>query len=124
MGDAIVRTKACTKEHDMINKQKALDDFQITEKEYDELLGEFIIQADDKIVGIRQCISTGNMVEAEYHAHSLKGVAGNLRLETCYRITSLIDDVLKKNHSVGIDDLLLELVKSIDEVRSSITAQP
>ncbi len=124
MGCALVRTKACEKEHDMINKQKALDDFQITEAEYDELLGEFIAQADDKIVGIRQCMLDGKVLEAEHHAHSLKGVAGNLRLDDCYRVTSMIDDILKKNQPFPLDELLLDLEKTIGEIRNSIRTRP
>jgi HPt (histidine-containing phosphotransfer) domain-containing protein len=120
MGGKIVLRNTGEKEYEMINKQKALDDFQISEKEYDELLVEFVSQADDKIISIKQCLSDGKVLEAEHHTHSLKGVAGNLRLDDCYRIASTIDDVLKKNQQVSIDQYILELKHSIDEVRSSI----
>jgi HPt (histidine-containing phosphotransfer) domain-containing protein len=107
----------------MINKQKALDDFQISEKEYDELLVEFVSQADNKIICIKQCLSEGKVLEAERHTHSLKGVSGNLRLDDCYRIVSTIDEVLKKNQQVPVDHYIQELEHSIDDVRSSINSQ-
>jgi two-component system, sensor histidine kinase and response regulator len=104
----------------MIDKKKALDDFQITEKDYDEMLVEFIAQADDSIIRIEATLREGAIVEAERFAHSLKGVAGNLRLEACYLVASEIDAVLKKGPPVFIDQLLSDLRKTIDEIRASI----
>jgi HPt (histidine-containing phosphotransfer) domain-containing protein len=107
----------------MIDKKKALDDFQISEKEYDELLVEFTAQAEEKIVGMEQCLRDGKVEEAQHHAHSLKGVAGNLRLDDCYRIVMAIDGALKKKPPFPIDESLLELKEAIDEVRKSIKLQ-
>jgi two-component system, sensor histidine kinase and response regulator len=105
----------------MIDKKRALEDFQITEKEYDELLVEFIAQAEEKVAGIEQCLRDGKVEEAERQAHSLKGVAGNLRLDDCYRVAVTIDGALKKIPPLPVEDSLMELKKAIDDVRKSIT---
>lgn len=104
----------------MINKKKALDDFQITEQEYDEMLVEFIAQADEKISGIEGLLCEGKVQEAERHAHALKGVAGNLRLDACYSIASTIDGALKNSPPLPIETHLVDLRKAVDEVRLSI----
>jgi HPt (histidine-containing phosphotransfer) domain-containing protein len=104
----------------MIDKKKALDDFQITEKEYDELLVEFVAQADEKIIGIEASLREGNLQEAAQLAHSLKGVSGNMRLDDCYRFSSAIDGALKNIPPLPIDASLSDLKSAVDEVRKSI----
>ena len=104
----------------MINKQKALDDFQISEKELDEMLSEFVVQADDTINAIEKKLGEGKVHEAERCAHSLKGVSGNLRLDECFRIATILDDYLKKNESAPAVRILGELKKAVEEVRGSI----
>ena len=104
----------------MIDKKKALDDFLISEKEYDEMLAEFAVQADETISSIGNAIGQGKIEEAERFAHSLKGVSGNLRLDDCYLIASAIDACLKKGPPESVDRLLSDLKKAVDEVRHSI----
>jgi histidine phosphotransfer protein HptB len=106
----------------MIDKKKALDDFLISEKEYDEMLAEFAAQADETISAIGNAIGKGKIEEAEHFAHSLKGVSGNLRLDGCYLIASTIDTCLKKGSPESVDRLLSDLKKAVDEVRHSIRA--
>jgi HPt (histidine-containing phosphotransfer) domain-containing protein len=105
----------------MVDKQKALDDFQITEKEYDEMLVEFVAQADEKISRITLELAAGKVHEAAFHAHSLKGVAGNLRLDDCYSAASKADAFLKNAASVPGDLNLADLKNAVDEGRKSIT---
>jgi HPt (histidine-containing phosphotransfer) domain-containing protein len=105
----------------MIDKKKALDDFLITEKEYDEMLSEFTLQADDAGQSIENALGEGKVAEAERFAHSLKGVSGNLRLDDCYRIAANMDECLKKGESVSAARLLNDFRKAVDEVRNSVT---
>jgi HPt (histidine-containing phosphotransfer) domain-containing protein len=104
----------------MIDKTRALNDFQITEKDFDEMLVEFVTQANDNIRNLKKELFEGNVEAAERFAHSLKGVAGNMRLDNCYRVASDVDAALKKGPPVSIDPLLDDLEKAVDEVRSSI----
>jgi HPt (histidine-containing phosphotransfer) domain-containing protein len=104
----------------MIDKKRALDDFQITEKDFDEMLVEFVTQADETIINLKKELSEGNIETAERFAHSLKGVAGNMRLDNCYRVASDVDAALKLGPPVSIEALLVDLKKAVDEVRSSI----
>lgn len=106
----------------MIDKKKALDDFLISEAEYDEMLAEFAAQADETIIAIEHALGEGRADEAERFSHSLKGVSGNLRLDDCYRIASAIDACLKKGPPVSVGPLLGDLKKAVDEVRHSIRA--
>jgi HPt (histidine-containing phosphotransfer) domain-containing protein len=108
------------KEKKMIDKKQALDDFQITEEMYDEMLVEFVAQAEEKVCFIEEELQKKNTKEAEQHTHSLKGVAGNLRLNRCFMIASAIDKVLKSDSSPSLAAEILDLKNAIDEVRNSI----
>ncbi len=104
----------------MLNKKRALDDFQITEEMYDEMLVEFVQQTKETIVAIEQTMQRGAVQEAERCAHSLKGVAGNLRLDDCYTIAAALDGALKKDPPEPIDGYLVALKKALDEIRASV----
>jgi HPt (histidine-containing phosphotransfer) domain-containing protein len=104
----------------MIDKKRALDDFLITEKEYDEMLAEFVVQADQAMGSIETAVRAGKVTEAERFAHSLKGVSGNLRLDECYRIATIVDDCLKKGESAAASPHLENFKTAIAEVRNSI----
>jgi HPt (histidine-containing phosphotransfer) domain-containing protein len=104
----------------MIDKQKALDIFHITLEEYDEMLVEFVTQADEKITEIEKLIKEGKGVDAERQTHSLKGVSGNLRLDDCYLAASQIDAALKNEQSISSNPDLTDLKRAIDEIRASV----
>ena len=104
----------------MIDKKKALDDFQITEKDFDEMLVEFVTQADENIRSMEKALLEGKVQEAERFAHSLKGVAGNMRLDNCFLVATKVDAVLKMGPPVSVETLLGDLKKAVDEVRLSI----
>jgi HPt (histidine-containing phosphotransfer) domain-containing protein len=106
----------------MIDKKRALDDFLISEREYDEMLSEFVSQANDTISAIERTVGEGKVPEAERFAHSIKGVSGNLRLDECYRIATAVDECLKKGEAATASSLLNDLKKAVDEVRRSIRA--
>jgi HPt (histidine-containing phosphotransfer) domain-containing protein len=104
----------------MVDKKQALEDFQITEDMYDEMLVEFVTQAEEKIRRIVEELEKGNSEEAEQHAHSLKGVAGNLRLTRCFEIASAIDKVLKVDPKPSLGPEIQDLKNAVTEVRESI----
>jgi HPt (histidine-containing phosphotransfer) domain-containing protein len=107
-------------EDSMLDKSKAMNDFQITEQEYDELLSDFAAQAAEKIDTFESAVKRGDMKEASGIAHSLKGVAGNLRLDDCYNSARSIEAALKGNDCATIDSELSNLKKAVDEIRTVI----
>lgn len=104
----------------MLDKSKAMNDFQITEEVYDELLADFVAQAEEKTKDIESTVKRGGIKEAADIAHSLKGVAGNLRLDDCYNIARSIELALKGNTLETIESEVSNLKKAVKEIRAVI----
>jgi|WetSurMetagenome_2_1015567.scaffolds.fasta_scaffold211004_3 HPt (histidine-containing phosphotransfer) domain-containing protein len=104
----------------MIDKSKAMNDFQITEQIYDELLTDFVVQADERIKAFESAVKNNDRKEAADIAHSLKGVAGNLRLDDCYNIARSIEIALKGNERATLDSEIANLKKAVAEIRTVI----
>lgn len=104
----------------MFDKSKAMNDFQITEREYDELLSDFVAQAAEKINTLESAVKNGGMKEAADIVHSLKGVAGNLRLDDCYNIVRSIEIALKGNAFATVDGEISNLKKALDKIGAVI----
>jgi HPt (histidine-containing phosphotransfer) domain-containing protein len=107
-----------------LDKLKALADFNITEQEYDGLLSEFVEQADQKIILIEKAIIADARSDAAELVHSLKGMAGNMRLDTCYDIARGIELDLKKCGKEYLDRRIADLMIAVNDVRSSIKYRP
>ena len=103
----------------MLDKTRALDELEMTEEEYDELLQAFVELADEQIVGLESAVSSGNDNEARELAHSLKGAAGNLRLDDCLAIASAIELALTEHRKDGFREQLDALAVALEEVRTS-----
>jgi HPt (histidine-containing phosphotransfer) domain-containing protein len=104
----------------MLDKHKAIDAFHVTEAEYDQLLGEFVVQAEEKISMLTAALRRGDMTEAARITHALKGVSGNLRLETSFEISKNMDRAMKENNPAVMDRYISDLKAAVDEIRSSI----
>lgn len=107
-----------------LDKSKALADFNISEQEYDELLLEFVQQAEEKIILIENALTAGVISDAAEFAHSLKGVAGNMRLDTCFNIAHGIELNLKNGATKYIDRRISDLRSAIANIRDSIVRWP
>ena len=105
----------------MFEKKKALDVFQISEEAYDELLKEFIAQADVKIKVVEGALENGDTETAAREIHSFKGVAGNMRLDDCYRAVVAVESALRSNNGAEAKKQLPSLRTSVDEIRESVT---
>ena len=103
-----------------LDKSKALADFNISEQEYDELLSEFVEQAEKHIIMIEKAMTAGAMNDASEHAHSLKGMAGNMRLDTCFDIARDIESNLKKGVTEYLDRRIADLKIAVAVIRDSI----
>jgi HPt (histidine-containing phosphotransfer) domain-containing protein len=108
----------------LLDKSKALADFNIPEPEYDELLLEFVQQAEEKIVQIENALTAGVIGDAAELAHSLKGVAANMRLDTCFDIARGIELNLKKGATKYIGRRISDLRSAIANIRDSIVRWP
>jgi HPt (histidine-containing phosphotransfer) domain-containing protein len=108
----------------MIDKSKAMRDYQLTEEQYDEMLGEFVTQAEEAVSALESAVPEGRTTEAADVAHSLKGVAGNLRLDDCYAIARDIELALKGNVPGTVESEISNLKKAVEEIRSVIKNNP
>jgi HPt (histidine-containing phosphotransfer) domain-containing protein len=104
----------------MFEKKKALDVFQISEEAYDELLKEFIAQADVKIKAVEGALENGDTETAAREIHSFKGVAGNMRLDDCYQATIAIESAIRSNDKASIEHWFIDLRRWVDEIRLSV----
>ena len=108
----------------MFDKTKALNVFQITENEYDELLREFVDQAGIKIETAESALKKGDAETVAREIHSLKGVAGNMRLDDCYNAAIAVESAMRSNDKASIDHWFIYLRRSVDEIRVCIQPGP
>ena len=104
----------------MIDKSKAMRDYRLTEEQYDGMLGEFVAQADAAAASLASAVHAGRVTEAAAIAHSLKGVAGNLRLDDCFTIARNIEFALKRNDTGTVEAEIANLKKAVEEVSAAI----
>jgi HPt (histidine-containing phosphotransfer) domain-containing protein len=104
----------------MIDKSEALRAYQITEEQYDELLADFVAQAAGTIAAIEASTLRGDPKAAAPAVHSLKGVAGNLRLTGCFTIAQGIEAALRGNDRAAIDAGIARMKTAIEEIRASM----
>lgn len=106
----------------MIDKSKALNEFRISEAEYDELLREFIVQTDGRLPAIETALDAGDRAGASREIHALKGVAGNMRLDDCYNAAAAFESATKSADAASQRIWLSKLRRFVDEIRLSITS--
>ena len=104
----------------MIDKTRALRDFGISEAVLDEMLKEFIVQAEGFAGEIENSAQENDFVAPARQAHSLKGVSGNLRLDTCYETAVSLEASVKAHDGPACRRALVELRKNIEDIRTSI----
>ena len=104
----------------MFEKKKALDVFQISEEAYDELLKEFIVQADAKIIAVASALEHDDTETAAREIHSFKGVAGNMRLDDCYNAVAAVESALRSKDAAAAGKHLACLRSCVDEIRLGI----
>lgn len=104
----------------MFDKKKALAVFKISEEEYDELLNEFIAQAEQKINAVASALDNNDTETAAGETHSFKGVAGNMRLDDCYDAIVAVESALRSHDCASAKQQVLRLRTCVAEIRSSI----
>lgn len=101
-----------------IDKAKGMAIFDITEEIYDEMLGEFLEQADQEIKLIKGSVEAGKWDEIQTRIHALKGVSGNLRIDDCFHCAKDMEQRLKTGDRNGFAVLLAKLEVAVDEIRT------
>lgn len=95
------------------DRKRALDELEIPEDIYDELIEDFIAMAYEEIAKIETLITKGtDLVSAKKVAHSIKGAAANLRLEPAKDICLFME--LKAESFEEIAVKIKELKKEIE----------
>lgn len=104
----------------MFDKKKALDVFKISEEVYDALLKEFIVQAEQKISAVASALENNDTETAASEIHSFKGVAGNMRLDDCFKAIIAVESALRSHDCASAKKHLQLLRSCVDEIRGSI----
>jgi HPt (histidine-containing phosphotransfer) domain-containing protein len=104
----------------MIDKSRALQDFGITVDILDEMLKEFVVQAEDNGRVIENLVGGGDFAAAARVAHSLKGVSGNMRLDNCYKTAVALETSVKAGDAFACASHLATLRADIEEIRKSV----
>ena len=69
-------------------------------------------------------LSSGNLVEAEHSAHTIKGTAGNLSLTALYTSATNLDDILKDSgdYAAAFEELKKIYEDTMNEVKGFIAS--
>lgn len=102
-----------------LDKSPALEALQVTESELDELLREFVELAESELESIRSALEGRRFAGLDRWAHSIRGMAANLRLELCRSRASRLESVLLECDPIRASEAIERLDEAIDEVRQA-----
>jgi HPt (histidine-containing phosphotransfer) domain-containing protein len=100
----------------MFEKTEAFKEIGISKEIYNELMLEFIQQARDNLVKVENSCAEGNFKQAHSIIHSLKGVAGNLRVTPAYDTAITLEQAILSSKIQEIKGNILKLKALIDEL--------
>lgn len=86
-----------------VSVQKTLERFMNNEGLYTKFLGKFL--EDTNFNGLKESISQGNIEEAFKFAHTIKGVAANLGLDSLNDSMEIMVEKLRKGNCENINEL-------------------
>lgn len=75
---------------------------------------------DPHFDGLREAMEAGDVKGAHQHAHTLKGVAGNLSFVDLYRAASRISDALRAEDFNAARELLPEVERAHTTITSAL----
>lgn len=94
------------------DRKRALEDLEIPEEIYDELIDDFIEMANEEMGKIRTLLEADNNLDhIKKLAHSIKGAAANLRLEPSRIIAAAME-----LDSPSYDDIKIKMTELEKEV--------
>ena len=80
-----------------IDRERALGELGIPSQMYDELLQIFKVQTESTLQELEGVVASSNHTEIAKLAHSIKGSAGNLRLDELQELARKIEFAAKGN---------------------------
>lgn len=98
------------------DRKRALEELEIPEDIYDELIDDFVQMANEELQKIEELTAQGtNLTAAKKVAHSIKGAAANLRLEKAREICLFME--LEANSFAEVSTKVEELKKEIEIIK-------
>ena len=104
----------------MFDREKVLKIYRVPGPVLDELLVEYVAQADEKIAAIESALAGGDMMAASLAVHTLKGVSGNLRVDDCHEAAVAFEKALKAGNVGEASGYVAAMKSSVAEVKSVI----
>jgi PAS domain S-box-containing protein len=108
----------------VLNKGKALHYVAGNEDVLDRLLGEFTERHRHDVDEIRDALARGDRLAAQRCAHTLKGVAATLGLESLSRHAKDVERAIRRNDDALMTSYLATLAASLSEALTAIADQP
>lgn len=101
-----------------INVDSAMERFLDDEEMYFEFLNQFL--EDDLIGRLNNAVNNSQIKEAFDAAHTLKGVCGNLSIDSMNKIVNPMVEILRNNSFDGVPEAVSELFKAYEQVSAAI----
>ena len=101
-----------------VNIEGALERLMNNENLYERLLGKF--KADTNYQGLRDAIQEKSYEDAFNCAHALKGVAGNLGLDSLMNADVVIVEKLRSNSYDGLKDDVKVLTETYNKIMEAV----
>lgn len=99
-----------------LDKTPALEALQVTEAELDELLREFVELSHAELAAICEGLEAGRLAGLDRWAHSIRGMAANLRLDQCRSRAHRLESTLLGLDAPGARAAIQALEQSLQEV--------
>lgn len=99
-----------------VDYAEAMERFGDNKELYKKIAVKFI--DDPHYAGLREALDRNDAEEAYLHAHTLKGVAGNLSFGNLYRAACRVTDALRCGDTTAARALMMEL----SEAHASVIA--
>jgi HPt (histidine-containing phosphotransfer) domain-containing protein len=104
-----------------LDKKKIAAELMIDEDVLNELLHDFLSQAEDAIAKLSGACGAGNFDEIKDLAHFIKGAAGNLRITPMHEAAKEIEAYAKEKNNLNvISEKIVFLGKLQGELKKNI----
>jgi histidine phosphotransfer protein HptB len=104
-----------------MNIKELSENLGLEEDEYMEMLDLFITSGGADISRIEQALKEANARLVHEAAHSLKGSAGSLCIDTIFELALAIDDKSRQGILDGLDELAQKLRRAYNELATVVS---
>jgi histidine phosphotransfer protein HptB len=103
-----------------MNIKELSENLGLEEDEYIEMLDLFFASGGTDIARIEQALKESSAKRVHEAAHSLKGSAGSLCLDSIFELARIIDDKARRGSLDGLDELSQELRREYDRLVTAV----